>query len=71
MAISRGFSIFFLAAGTILLVTSLQAVQASTMNDCKIDWLKSVSEDERLHQSTSPATIKASGDSNGGPEGVK
>lgn len=55
----------------ILLVIGFQAVQASTINASKIDWQKSVSVDEKLHQNTYPAMINAISDNNGGPEGVK
>ena len=71
MTIRGRFSIFCLAAGMILLVIGFQAVQASTINAYKIEWLKSVSEVEKLHQSTYPVNINASSDSNGSPEGVK
>ena len=55
----------------ILLVIGVRAVRAYTINAYTIDWLKSVSEDEKLHQSTHPAMINAISDNNGGPEGVK
>ena len=55
----------------ILLVIGFQAVQASTINASKIDWQKSVSVDEKLHQSTYPVMINAISDRNGGLEVAK
>ena len=46
--------IFYLAEVMILLVISFQAVQVSTSNTNKIDRLKTVSKDEKLHQRTYP-----------------
>lgn len=43
----------------ILLVIGFQAVQASTVNTYKIERQKSLSDDEKLHQSKYPVIIDA------------
>ena len=71
MTTSGRFSILSLALGMIHFVIGFQAVHASTITASKIDWQKSVSKDEKLHQGTYPTMIYAISDRNGGPEGAK
>lgn len=59
MTIRGRFSIFCLVEGMILLVIGFQAVQASTVNTYKIERQKSLSDDEKLHQSKYPVIINA------------